>query len=327
MTGLESPGLSDRGENVRSMDTDPDDDQPTDRGWDNRRLILASLAPRTATRPARRGAAPDAADPLGDPATAKKPGLLSRGLRASGRAAAAGGRAFDNRVPRENRARVAIMTVAAVVILLVALAGVNFLTTDVNPPATPTTATAAPPPPPTQAPLNRDTILSGVKAADVCPRDPNYSDSNLAFDGDFNTAWVCTRAKNQDGQQLQVDFDRQVTITQIRVIGGFDATAPDGTDQWSKHRIVTKLEVYFPKDLRRDPVTIDTGGARDWRFISLNPPATVSKLLIRVAETSEPPQPPTPTSETGSPNPDAVTSVAMSEIQFIGVDGITPPTP
>ena len=138
MTGLESPGLSDRGEDVRSMDTDPDDDQPTDRGWDNRRLILASLAPRTATRPARRGAAPDAdADPLDDPAAAKKPGLLSRGLRASGRAAAAGGRAFDNRVPRENRARVAIMTVAAVVILLVALAGVNFLTTDVNPPATP----------------------------------------------------------------------------------------------------------------------------------------------------------------------------------------------
>ena len=91
---------------------------------------------------------------------------------------------------------------------------------------------------------------------------------------------MCTRAKNQDGQQLQVDFGRQVTLTQIRVIGGFDATAPDGTDQWSKHRIVTKLEVYFPRDLRRDPVTIDTGGVRDWRFIALNPPATVSKLLI-----------------------------------------------
>src|SRR4029077_19854292 len=98
MTGLESPGLSDRGENVKSMDTDPDDDQPTDRGWDNRRLILASLAPRTATPPPRRGAPPDAPAPPAAPATAKKPGLLSRGLRESGRAAAAGGRAFDNRV-------------------------------------------------------------------------------------------------------------------------------------------------------------------------------------------------------------------------------------
>lgn len=300
-----------------------DEELQADLGWENRRLILASLAPRTTTRPARRGAAPDVDDThLHDtPAGPRKPGLLSRGVRAGGRAAAAGGRAFNNRVPRENRLRVAILTVGAVVVLLIALAFVNFVTTDVNPQTTQTTPVAAPPPPPTQAPLNRDQILSGVKAADVCPKDANYSDANRAFDGDFNTAWVCTRAKNQDGQQLQVDFGRQVTLTQIRIIGGFDATAPDGTDQWSKHRIVTKLEIYFPRELHRDPVTIDTGGARDWRFVALNPPATVSKLLIRVAETSDPPQPITPTSETAAPKTDDVTSVAMSEIQFIGSDG------
>jgi hypothetical protein len=300
-----------------------DDDLQTDRGWENRRLILASLAPRTTTRPARRSTTPDATDdhlPDG-PAAPKKPRLLGRGVRAGGRAAAAGGRAFNNRVPRENRLRVAILTVAAVVVLLVALAFVNFVTTDVAPKTTQTAATAAPPAPPVQAPLNRDQIVTGVKAADVCPKDANYSDANRAFDGDLNTAWVCTRAKNQDGQQLQVDFGRQVTLTQIRVIGGFDATAPDGTDQWSKHRIVTKLQIYFPKDLRRDPVTIDTGGVRDWRFAALNPPATVSKLLIRVAETSDPPQPDTPTSETAAPKADDVTSVAMSEIQFIGSEG------
>ena len=131
---------------------------------------------------------------------------------------------------------------------------------------------------------------------------------------------------NQEGQQLQIDFGRQVTLTQIRVIGGFDATAPDGTDQWSKDRIVTKPEVWFPKDLRRDPVTVDTGGARDWRFIALNPPATVSKLLIRVAETSDPPQPPTPTSETASPNPDEVTSVAMSASSVHRNRRVTAPT-
>lgn len=304
----------------------PDEPQ-TDQAWENRRLILASLAPRTATRPARRGAATDLddsslTDPTGDPA--KKPGLLTRGVRASGRAAAAGGRAFNKKVPRENRSRVAILTAAGIVVLLVLLTGVNYLTTDVNPAATPTNATTAPPPLPSQAPLRRDTILTGVTAKDVCPRDPNYSDSNRAFDGDFNTAWSCTRAKNEDGQYIQADFGRQVTLSQIRAIGGFDATAPDGTDQWSKHQLVTKLEVYFPKDLRRDPVTIDTGGVRDWRFITLDPPATVSTLLIRVAETSAPPTP--ATSETTAPNPDEVTSVAMSEIQFIGIDGITAPT-
>ena len=66
-------------------------------------------------------------------------------------------------------------------------------------------------------------------------------------DSDFNTAWIYTRANNQEGQQLQIDFGRQVTLTQIRVIGGFDATAPDGTDQWSKDRIVTKPRSVVPE--------------------------------------------------------------------------------
>lgn len=311
------------------MTTDHDHDLQTDHGWDNRRLILASLAPRTTTRPARCGGtsgAPDVDDTTED-TTPKKPGLLTRGLHASGRAARAGSRQFNRRVPPNRRMRAAIITAAAVVVLLVALAGVNYLTSDINPQAGTTTPTAAPPQPPTQAPLNRDTILTGATATDVCPRDPNYTDANRAFDGDFNTAWVCTRAKNQDGQTIQIDFGRQVTLTQIRVISGFDATAPDGADQWSKHRIVTQLEVWFPKDLKRDPVTIDTGGVRDWRVIpgGLNPPATVSKLLIRIKETSDPPQPPTPTSETSAPTPEEVTTVAMSEIQFIGTDRL--PTP
>ena len=94
-----------------------DHDLQTDHSWENRRLILASLAPRTATRPARRAAPADVDDAADDDA-AQKPGLLTRGLRASGRAAAAGGRAFNKRVPRENRMRVAILTAAAVVILL-----------------------------------------------------------------------------------------------------------------------------------------------------------------------------------------------------------------
>lgn len=297
---------------------------PPDRGWENRRLIMASLAPRTTTRPARRTAVADPDAPIpgaDDDAAPKKPGLLARGLRATGRAAGAGVRQFHKRVPPDRRAHTAILTAAALVVLVVAVAGVNYLIADVNPQAQ--TASSAPPqqpPAPSLAPLQQKTILTGAHAADICPKDANYADANLAFDGDFNTAWICTRVGNKDGQNIQVDFGRQVDLSQIRFTSGFDAPAPDGSDQWAKHRIVTKYMVYFPKELNRQPVPLVTNGERDWRPVNIDPPATISKLLIKVVETSDPPQTAAPTTESAESTPDDVTTVAISEIQFIGTE-------
>ncbi|MEW2484193.1 discoidin domain-containing protein [Mycobacterium sp. NPDC049093] len=213
------------------------------------------------------------------------------------------------------------MTAAALVVLVVAVAGVNYLSADVNPQTqTPARAPVQQPTAPSLPPLQRETILSGVHAVDICPRDANYADANLAFDGDLNTAWRCTRVNNKDGQNIQVDFGRQVDLSQIQFTSGFDADAPDHTDQWGKHRIVTKYMVYFPKELNRKPAELTTNGDRDWRPLKIDPPATVSKLLIKIVETSDPPQMSAPTKESDGSTPDDVTTVAISEIQFIGVD-------
>lgn len=306
-----------------TMTQEPDQQLQPDHGWENRRLILASLAPRTTTRPARRTAVadPDATIASDEDAAPKKPGLLARGLGAAGRAAASGVQRFNKRVPPNRRIHTAILTIAALVALLVAVAGVNYLTADVNPQAqTPTRAPAQQPTAPSLPPLQRETILTGVHAVDICPRDANYADANLAFDGDFSTAWKCTRVGNKDGQNIQVDFGRQVDLSQIRFTSGFDAPAPDGSDQWGKHQIVTKYMVYFPKELNRKPAELTTNGDRDWRPLKIDPPATVSKLLIKVVETSDPPQTSTSTKESAGSTPDDVTTVAISEIQFIGVE-------
>jgi hypothetical protein len=272
-----------------------DADTQTDHCWDNRRLILAALAPRPTSRPARRTTSPPPGDEPAATDTPDSPGLASRGTRA------------------------AVLATGAVIALVGALAGVKALTADISPPAPTAAPVTAPPPPVSQAPLIKDAILTGVRATDKCPRDTNYADVNRAFDGDLNTAWVCTRATNKDGQLIQVNFGRQVTLSQIRIDGGFDAHAPDGTDQWAKHRIVTKLELYFPKELNRAPITVETGGARDFRIAAIDPPAVITKLLLRVAETSEPPPANAPTRETTTPSgAEDVTTVAISEIQFIG---------
>jgi hypothetical protein len=300
--------------------TDPHDELQPDHGWDNRRLILAALAPRETTRPARRGTATAVLEGDTDD-HGKTPGLLNRGFHAAGRAARWTGHQFNKRVPPNRRAHTAVITAAAVVVLLVALSGVKYLTTDVTSPTSKTsTAVATPTPPPSREPLNRDTIITGVTAEDVCPRDKNYSAANNALDGNLDTAWRCTRVENKDGQLIQIDFHRQVTLTQIRCDGGFDSVAPDGTDLWSQHHIVTAIEVFWPKDLNRRPTRIDTGGERDFRGVpgGIDPPATVTKLLLRVAETSEPPQSPNATSTTAEPSADDVTTVAISECQFIG---------
>ncbi|MFV8169736.1 discoidin domain-containing protein [Mycobacterium sp. DBP42] len=295
-----------------------------DKTWENRAIVMASIAPRSTSRPARRIAPTEAdtAEPADD-REAKAPGLLARGAYALGRGIRASADKVAAKIPPNRRLGAVVLAVVVLVVFVVALSLVRSLAADTSP-AAPTRAHAAPAPLPPTSAGPKDAILTGITAKDSCPKGENdpYSPANAAFDGNLGTAWICTRADGKDDQFIQVDFGRQCTVSQTRIESGFDARIPDapgGVDQWDKHRVITKAEVYFPKELGRKPLPVETGGARDFRPGFIDPPATVSKLLIKIVETAQPPRTGDTTTDTETPAPnDDVTTVASSEIQFLG---------
>lgn len=130
------------------MTTGNDTDTPVDQGWDNRGLILAALAPRTTSRPARRatGPVPDDDEPLD---VEKKPGIGSRAFHAAGRGGLWVATQFNRRVPPERRAHAALITISAIAVLLVVMAGLKYIiTTDVAPNSPGSKASSSPAAPP-----------------------------------------------------------------------------------------------------------------------------------------------------------------------------------
>lgn len=306
------------------MTTPAGDDpkRPEDLGFENRSLILASLAPRPTARPARRGAARVGGGELGE--TDGGPGALERAWGLVKRGASRGYGAYSKVVPKEKRRHVAGMTIGLIVVLVVAIIGLRKLAADAHVPAqTAAPTTSQPVASHSNKAVPTPVILTGITGKDFCPRDENWRSIDNALDLKPATAWRCTRVNNEDGQNIMFDFGRQITLDQVRGIFGFDCcTASGGPDEWGKNKIPTKIDIYFPKELRRPPLSLYTEGARDWRWVNVVPPATVSRLAIRIVETVDPPTSSTPTATPGGG--DEVTTVAIGDIQFIGTSTIDP---
>ncbi|KMV17655.1 hypothetical protein ACT17_15400 [Mycolicibacterium conceptionense] len=69
----------------------------------------------------------------------------------------------------------------------------------------------------------------------------NDSDAVAPFVEDKTRAWVCKRINGLDLNVLNITFDKPVVITSITIVPGFNYTAPDGRDEWSRHRLVTSV--------------------------------------------------------------------------------------
>ncbi|ORB52029.1 hypothetical protein BST43_19965 [Mycobacteroides saopaulense] len=104
----------------------------------------------------------------------------------------------------------------------------------------PEPADAVAPPPQvenTTAPAKEVTLVP----ATVSTSCGNDSDAVAPFSGDKTRAWKCNRLNGLDLNVLNLTFNKPVVITSITIVPGFNYIAPDGRDEWSRHRVVTDV--------------------------------------------------------------------------------------
>jgi hypothetical protein len=65
------------------------------------------------------------------------------------------------------------------------------------------------------------------------------TDAVSLFAGEKSRAWVCGRSNGLDGSVLNITFNAPVVVTEITLVPGFNYVAPDGRDEWDRHRQVT----------------------------------------------------------------------------------------
>lgn len=66
--------------------------------------------------------------------------------------------------------------------------------------------------------------------------------ASTAFNSDPSIAWVCHRVHGIDGAVLNIVFTKPVTLTEIRLVPGYDyVRQPSGDDEWNRHRVVTNI--------------------------------------------------------------------------------------
>jgi hypothetical protein len=113
-------------------------------------------------------------------------------------------------------------------------------------------------------------------------------------EGDPARAWVCVRG-GVDGQVLHLDLGRTMVITAVSITPGWVGTDSSGADQWSAHRVVTRVQWIFNDDAHT-VVTQTTGNVRGEAVQPIpHRGVLASTITAIVLETSRAPADPTPT--------------------------------
>ncbi|TXI56451.1 hypothetical protein [Mycolicibacterium mageritense] len=121
---------------------------------------------------------------------------------------------------------------------------------------------------------------------------------------DSESAWVCVRGFGSagggtNGQKLEITLGNEMTgpawylVSKVEVTAGWVPKVPGGRDEWSQHRVPTKIRVVFndSTDPSRPPTSwdIDTRGARGPVPYSGARPVLASHITVVILETMRPP--------------------------------------
>lgn len=146
-------------------------------------------------------------------------------------------RAWLDRTLADKHKKIRLIAVGAAVIVTVVVLAVVSLSGGRGKPPEPLGTTVLPPaqvdnpePARTDGPL----IPSTVSAS--CGND---SDPVAPFSSEKTRAWLCKRVNGLDLNVLNITFDKPMVITSITIVPGFNYVAPDGRDEWARHRLVT----------------------------------------------------------------------------------------
>ncbi|PWV66968.1 hypothetical protein DFR69_12233 [Nocardia neocaledoniensis] len=121
-----------------------------------------------------------------------------------------------------------------------------------------------------------------VKSAQSkCP--PGSTSGMDAFAGESGKAWSCVRAFKVDGQVLSIDLGTVREIDSIGIVPGWDSVSPDGEDQWSKYRTVSRVSYQFD-DADTSLYTQQTMDQRTLVVTKFTPPIRASKIVLTVLE-------------------------------------------
>jgi len=151
----------------------------------------------------------------------------------------------------------------------------------------------------------------GAPAGQLAARSPQAL-SDTASD----SAWVCGRGPQEsllDGQVLHVQFSCDPSrpssacsymLASVAVTPGWVAKTPEGKEEWSQHRVVSRLQFNFfnGAQLVGDPFFVDTHDVHGPVPATLPAPALASRVDVIVLHTDRPPAAPLPTT-TGPARP------------------------